>query len=325
MKTERKEFMWAYLIHLGSNMWGDQYGGVKEKYHGDSVYRDHLLCDRETWEKVIDFLPTQGINTVLIDIGEAIKYQSHPELAVKGSWSPDEFRTELKRIRESGLEPIPKLNFSAGHDSWLQDYTKMLSTPKYYEVIKDLIDEVCALFDKPRLFHIGMDEEKSEFQNRRGISRVRNEVLWWKDFYYICDCIEKNGARPWVWSDYYWHYPDLFCKHMPKSVLQSNWYYNRIEPKENGVYANKSCQAYIDLNNMGYDQVLTGSTWRFYANIEQTVMLPIENDFSKEHLHGFIAAPWIFTTPYNYYGLLNDAARLGYARKWHEDKLNNLK
>ena len=73
-------------------------------------------------------------------------------------------RAEVKRLREMGLEPIPKLNFSTCHDTWLGPYARMVSTPKYYEVAKDLIAETIELFDKPRLFHLGMDEEDERNQ-----------------------------------------------------------------------------------------------------------------------------------------------------------------
>ena len=37
----------------------------------------------------------------------------------------------------------------------------------------------------------------------------------------------KRGVRAWCWSDKIWHAKDDFLKRMPKSVLQSNWYYGR--------------------------------------------------------------------------------------------------
>ena len=37
--------------------------------------------------------------------------------------------------------------------------------------------------------------------------------------------MEAAGSRAWVWSDYAWVNPDDFYCKMPKSVVQSNWYY----------------------------------------------------------------------------------------------------
>jgi len=31
-------------------------------------------------------------------------------------------KDEIARLKGLGLEPIPKLNFSACHDAWLKDY-----------------------------------------------------------------------------------------------------------------------------------------------------------------------------------------------------------
>ena len=63
----RNEKMWAFMIQLGNNMW-DKKGRqtVYRKDEEESIYRDFLYTDRETWEKVTAFLPSCGINTVLI-------------------------------------------------------------------------------------------------------------------------------------------------------------------------------------------------------------------------------------------------------------------
>ena len=94
---------------------------------------------------------------MLMDLAEQVLYPSHPELAVKGTWSPEKLRKELDRLRGLGLEPIPKLNFSTCHDFWLKDYSRMISTPEYYRVCADVIKDVCEMFDKPRLFHLGWE------------------------------------------------------------------------------------------------------------------------------------------------------------------------
>ena len=65
--------IWAYLIHLGSNMWYDKdsvFPSLGEKYQPE--YRDYLLTDEKTWDEVVRFLPTQGINTLVIDLGEGV-------------------------------------------------------------------------------------------------------------------------------------------------------------------------------------------------------------------------------------------------------------
>jgi hypothetical protein len=53
-----------------------------------------------------------GINMVVIDLGDGVEYESHPEIAVKNAWKPEKLRNELVRMRKLGIEPIPKLNFA---------------------------------------------------------------------------------------------------------------------------------------------------------------------------------------------------------------------
>ena len=127
--------MWAFMIQLGNNMW-DKKDRQRDynKDEEDSIYRDFLYTDKAIWDEITAFLPTCGINTLLIDIGEGVRLDSHPELAVEGSWTKEEFRKELQRLRSLGLTPIPKYNFSCGHSAWLQEYAYMVGTETYDRV-----------------------------------------------------------------------------------------------------------------------------------------------------------------------------------------------
>ncbi|MBQ3049864.1 MAG: hypothetical protein IJC94_07915 [Oscillospiraceae bacterium] len=308
--------IWAYLIHLGSNMWADKDAAIRGYWgeEGLALHRDYLLCEDETWDKVVAFLATQGINMLLIDVGEGYAYESHPELAVKGSWDRAKLQRKLQELRDLGIEPIPKLNFSACHDIWLKDYSLLVGTETYRRVAADLIAEVCDVFGKPRFFHLGMDEENPNNQASWGIAIIRNETVWWSDFYYLVEQVEKNGSRAWVWSDYYWHYPEIFKKRMPKEVLQSNWYYEPSFSRDDKGNYTIPVQTYLDLDAMGYDQIPTASTWDFVRNPQRTCLFCRDN-LSEEHLLGYMTAPWQFTCSVMEYLLKADAAALADARR----------
>ena len=87
-----KDKMWGYLMHLGDNMWGDP--GSRLRY--EPAYYPELQVDDSVWKDTIDFLPSQGINTVLIDVGDAIQYESHPEIAIPGAWTKQKMKDELE-------------------------------------------------------------------------------------------------------------------------------------------------------------------------------------------------------------------------------------
>lgn len=304
-----KNKLWAYMIKLSTNMWADEGGNWKY-----APYEPVLKTDDKVWREVIDYLPSQGFNAVLIDVGDAIQYESHPEISVKGAWSKEKMKKELDHMRSIGLMPIPKLNFSAAHDAWLGIYGRMVSTPIYYEVCKDLILEVIELFDNPEYFHLGLDEENIEHQRGFSIATIRQRDLWWHDAYFFFDIVEKAGARPWVWADFCWAEPKKYLERMPKSVLQSNWAYDPIAKNADGTYKSIRYQTYVSLEEKGFDQVPTCSNWTCWYNTLETMQLS-EKHIAPERLKGYLMAPWQFTYPGSLHSLLDGALRFGEAKR----------
>lgn len=289
----------AMLLQLGWNMWSDvpvrQWGKATTAEALSRVCAaDRFRTDVGVWNRVTAEAAAAGYNMLVIDLGEACVYPSHPELAVRGSWSPDRLRQELDRLRTLGLEPIPKLNFSTSHDVWLGPYARMVSTPSYYGVCGDLIRDVAELFDRPRLFHLGFDEESARHQVQYGFCVVRQGDLWWHDLGYLADACMKEGMRPWVWSDYVWDHRDEFLRRMSRDILQSNWYYG--DDFRTGTDAGpgaKRIEAYLALDKAGFEQVPCSSNCDTETSFGKTVA------FARRHLEptrlkGFLMAPWTF-------------------------------
>jgi len=276
--------IWTYLIHLSYNMWADRDLPEPEAEHVSA--KPYLRFDLDLWNELEQKMADAGINMVVIDLGDGIRYQSHPEIAVRGAWMTDQLKQEVTRLRRMGIEPIPKLNFSTAHDAWLGPYSRCVSTDTYYAVCRDLIAEVIEIFDRPRFFHLGMDEETAVHQRNYEYLVVRQFDLWWRDLSFFTEQVEKGGSRAWVWSDYLWHHPEMFWRKMPKSVLQSNWYYG-------GSFSESvaEVEAYVELDSHGYDQIPTGSNWSAQTNFEGTVDFCVEN-IAPERLLGFLQTVW---------------------------------
>ena len=109
----------AVFLPWGHNMWGESLPKGVTKIKGGRLCNDHLKFDEAMWRKLVDRLVLRKMNVAVIDLGEFPVYPSHPELAVKGSRSPDWVRGEVRRLKSLGIEAIPKLNFSTAHDAWL--------------------------------------------------------------------------------------------------------------------------------------------------------------------------------------------------------------
>ena len=179
--------IWANLIHLGFSMWSDRpvakWDNVKRPDLKWVCHSPELRFDQALWCDITQAMADVGMNMVILDLGEGVRYQSHREIAAKNAWTPAKLKSELSRLRKLGLEPIPKLNFSAGHDAWLGAYSRCVSTPIYYKVCSDLIAETMKLFEGPRFFHLGYDEETFGNQTEFDFACVRQHELWWHDFH----------------------------------------------------------------------------------------------------------------------------------------------
>ena len=312
----KNDMIWGFMLYLSNHMWKDETSAAAWYAPPGSFYDENISTEIEAWDKIIPFLAERQYNLVLIDVGDGIQYESHPEISAPNAWNKDLLRQKLREMRALGLEPIPKLNFSTCHDTWMKKYRRMVSTPEYYAFCADVIKEVCEVFDHPRFFHLGCDEETPGMQKNYEMIIVRNAQLWWHDFYFLCNECEKHGARPWIWSDYLWKNEELFLKNMPKSVLQSNWFYPEFKDWSTTAlpHRDRCIACYEVLDRHGYDQIPCGSTHECAMNLYQTVAHGKEK-LSPEHLKGFMTAPWLSTREESFYGLCNSAQRLYYARK----------
>ena len=74
----------SLFAQLGHNMWWKDY--------------DKVNFDEDAWTHILDSAEKNGINQIILDIGEGIKYDCYPELSRSGAWSHDRVRAEVERI-----------------------------------------------------------------------------------------------------------------------------------------------------------------------------------------------------------------------------------
>ena len=126
---ERK---WGILTHLSFNI------------AGDLKRQEKLIFDEAVWNRVVDKCEEHGLNTIVLDVNDGVQWESHPEISLPGAWSKEKVRSEVLRLREKGIQIIPKLNFSTTHDVWMGEYGRMVSTSVYYKVCVLYFDHRCG-------------------------------------------------------------------------------------------------------------------------------------------------------------------------------------
>ena len=69
--------MWSMLVHLNMCFASNYEKG------------NCLHWDEETWNMILDGAVDSGLDTIVLDINNAIEFGSHPEIAVNDAWSRD--------------------------------------------------------------------------------------------------------------------------------------------------------------------------------------------------------------------------------------------
>ncbi len=286
----------ATLVHLSTNMWAE-IGNDRQCGNNtwDQAGSDKLRFDRATWDQYIAELSEAGNNTLVIDLGDAVIYDTHPEIAVEGAFTKDELRAEIGRLRGMGFELIPKLNFSTTHDAWMKDYSRMVSSQPYYRFCADLIDEICELFE-PRYFHIGMDEEGYEIQREYDYAVVRKKELWWHDLKFYASRVESHGARAIMFADYARHHLEDFIERCPKSVIPMVWYYEEEFYGEMTEAHRIRVVPFKALTEAGFDIMGAGSVWLFDDNLPWIAEY-CRNNLDQNRFLGLMQTTWQAIVP----------------------------
>ena len=297
-----KQPILAYTLTLSTNMWSEKEAPIEYTLRQPLVemaYTPVIEKDVACFRFLVDMAAKEGYNTILVNLADGLEYQSHPEINLPGAWTKQELKAELAHIRQLGLTPVPMLNVSAAHDVWLKKYAYQVSTPAYYQVCQDLIEEVIELFDKPQVFHLGLDEETHFAQAKHHYSVVRGTQLFAHDAKFFIDVLARHNAKPWMSSDFAIHSVSAFDQAIPHDTpVSQTWVKNYHD-----TYDMPSIQAFIAVSKLGYPLLPSLSCWKTSDNPKETLeMLRLHTD--TRQVVGFIVAPYLLCKEENRYKLM---------------------
>ena len=318
------------------------------KWEARSRARTTMWFDESLWNDMFDEAVKAGLNTVFVDIHEALRYSTHPELAVEDAWTKQRMRREIARFKDAGILLTPKLNFSATHDWWLGEYAKIRSTKEYYRVCRELIEEMCHLFPDAKYFNIGMDEEDYTHQAGRQHVNFRRGKAYFDDMQFLCDCVRDGGKTPIVWYSALIKQYEDFKKYIePEDIILGISHYHGVKPEHwirtdsredyynyyyvKGPYVGQNMEIlerddpfYIRFYTMakqtaldGYDTLLNCSNYYRHPHNASDLVEYAMTEWPKERLRGVMTSMW-FPTIEQYREPCIDGIRLlGEAIKKH--------
>lgn len=190
--------------------------------------------DLDVGREIVDALAAEGLNMLIIDCYDGVRYRSHPELAKHYSVPMSTLRSLVAAARKNGLEVVPKLNFSRSrhehhHNDWIlgpgEGPNDHFDDDFYWKKGFEVIDEVIAAAEPPRFFHVGMDEDtdRSCAQYVAAIKRLRSGL-------------RKRKLRTIIWNGGLTDAPAWMViaekslvaeKAIPRDIVQLHWRYDR--------------------------------------------------------------------------------------------------
>lgn len=300
--------MWGLMVYLSHNQW--------------LPLEDNLNFEDDFWDYLLEKSVENGINAILLDVGDGVKYESHPEISMADAWSRERVKAEVEKCRKLGIALIPKVNFSTGHNFWMREYRRTISSKTYYEFCHDIINEIYEMFEKPEYIHIGMDEETVGHQSKSDYVVVRKGELLINDLKFLIDEVNKTGAMPMMWHDIFFDYSEEFAKKIkPEEVILMPWYYfafkkehytnhkwwldqRGINPEddeeyksgivwtEDGEWNKNFRKTSVEVAKYGYKYVPTASVWGKNEYNTDELMEHFKKITSDDLIVGYMTAPW---------------------------------
>jgi hypothetical protein len=263
--------------------------------------------------RITDLAKSSGFNTLVIALGNAVKFPSFPGNLRQGAWSVDELQTFVKYAKQLGLKVIPDISlltnrkqfFGNSHpDLMFNVNTYDPRKSEVYTLVTAYIDEVISVLN-PSSIHIGHDElagflgtqvlsSNSTYGLQPGEQSLPSE-LFLHDILLIHDYLSVRGIETWMWGDMLispkefpemldWHlhgrlpgYGKALRDQLPRDIVICDWHYDDDQPDFPSLTA---------MQNEGF-RVL-GSTWKKSKTIRAF------SHYAAQHkAYGMIATTWI--------------------------------
>ena len=179
--------------------------------------------------EIIDAMAEAGMNLLVIDVADGVRFKSHPELRRPYSITMGQQKRLADRARKRGLEVVPKLNFAQshlhGHNHWFRPYHRLFDSDEYWDRGFELIDELVETCKPERFFHVGMDEDHD-----RSCAQYLQAILT------LHAGLKERGLRTVIWKDEQTYAAaDVHREKsraaenkLPRDIVQVPWHYNTV-------------------------------------------------------------------------------------------------
>jgi len=188
--------------------------------------------------EMVDAMAAHGMNLLIVDCADGVKYRSHPEMKRHYSVPMHDLKVLADAAHAHGIDVVPKLNFSRSswhqHDFWMKPHSDPWRYARdlegYYRVAAGLIAELVGVMRPKRFFHIGMDED-----HNRSLAQYADAIKTLRKI------VKRHGLRTIIWNDSCHFRKEALAQvhadkcraaeeRLPRDIVQVLWDYSRAHP-----------------------------------------------------------------------------------------------
>ncbi len=218
---------------------------------------------------IVDALPKEGVNTLVLEFDYRFKFKKHPEISDGDSFTVEQVQVIAEACKKANVKLIPQINL-LGHQSWAKETESLLrvhpefdetrgkfpdnkgiycrsycpNAPGLHQVIFDSIDELCDACGSDT-FHVGMDEvfilADPDCPNCKGKTPLQTFA---GEVNALHEHLQSTGRKMWMWGDRFldgrtnglgeWEAStngtwDAISQ-VPKDIVMCDWHYEHAEP-----------------------------------------------------------------------------------------------
>jgi len=283
-----------------------------------------LTEQHEYYRWLLPHLKRWGYNLLHLhfsdDQGCALRFPSHPELATRHAFTPDEMREFCAEARRHGLEPVPEIE-CWGHTGFITRLKKYrhlseidegpgrfsgmcVFEPEAKALLEDLLRDTVEIFE-PRLVHAGLDEVNFGHHptSRRLLKRKKANRLFAEHIQWCHKAVTGLGARMAMWGDHL--LPDhdadgVVADGTPADTVIFDWHYeHNYVPDSMDFFVDRGFEVYGCPAIQRYRNRVI-SSWENFANLRRFSGYALDRRVrrrGKGSVTGMVVTVWC---PYRY-------------------------
>jgi len=192
-------------------------------------------------ERALDYMAINGFNFVIMEVGASFN-STHFKSPKRLPWAEKDLIYLVNYAKKRGLEPIPAMN-TFGHVARAAEICPLRNASgkligmdvrekEFFKEYRVILDELLRIFENPRYFHIGCDENEEVFR-KLAETPAKGALLYSNTINKISKYLKTRQCRTVIWHDMMYSSWDSMTRDaitkLSRDVIIDVWLYDTRE------------------------------------------------------------------------------------------------